>query len=281
MKYEVTLNSDLPVSKRDNYIPLGWPIGFKEVKPGQKTSDGARILSNEQLETIKNNLWSEYEILQQDYKNFIINDRLRVLDLVHEDFKNYHPSKIDFTKHLKDGVHLEKREVSMLKNGRPIKAVYYYGSLAIAEIAFSFEADAQNFMTRRTETLGYYSNNGHLHCSWVISDDFFARSLPYQHQKRLSERVEARKWIIESMMADIDTLTFSAAASSPETAAYLSAAINQIMVDYSAQIDTFVKTGGTFFRASILNDTTHPILNTVVAPPNITMRMYIVDKLTY
>jgi hypothetical protein len=281
MKYEVTLNSDLPVSKRDNYIPLGWPIGFKEVKPGQKTSDGARILSNEEIEIIKNNLWAEYERLQQDYKTYIVNDRLRILDLVHEDFKNWHPSKIDFTKHLKEGVYLEKRDVTMLKNGRPTKAVYYWEDKKIAEIVFTFESDAQNFMTRRTESLGYYSQDEDIHDHWVISDEKYARAVPYQHQKRLSERVEARKWIIESMMADIDTLTFSAAASSPETAAYLSAAINQIMVDYSAQIDTFVKTGGTFFRASILNDTTHPILNTVVAPPNITMRMYIVDKLTY
>ena len=281
MIYEVTLNSDLPINKRDNFIPLGWPINFKEVQPGQKTSDGARVLSDDQIEVIKNNLWTEYETLQQGYKNFVINDRLKVLDLVHDDFKNLHPSKIDFTKHLKEGVYLEKRDVTMMKNGRPIKAIYYWEEKKVAEIIFTFEADAQNFMTRRTEALGYYSQDGDMHDHWVISDERYARAVPYQHQKRLSERVEARKWIIESMMADIDTLTFSAGQSNPAAATYLSAAINQIMVDYSAQIDTFVKTGGTFFRAAILADTTHAILNTVVAPPNITMRMYIADKLTY
>ena len=175
---------------------------------------------------------------------------------------------------------LEKREVSIAKNGRPVSSTYYFGNDKVARISFVFESDYLGFMTRRIEKLGYYSIDDQIHEEYIISDEKFARAITYQHQKRLQERVTARRWIVNSFMADIDAYTTAMIEAHPQAAGQASAAINQILVDYVPRMEAFVNSGGTFLRDAIASDTTHPFLNAVLAP-GLTVRAYIVDKLTY
>lgn len=280
MYFAVIFNSDLDDRKQDQWIPLGWPMFLSPLKKDEWPQAGIARLSLDEIDDIKNQLWPEYEKLQQDKKLYNEVDRLRILDLVAYDFKDWHPSKIDFTKHLKTGVFLQKREVQMTKNGRPIRAVYYYGDVRVAEIVFEFESDSLNFMTRRIEKLGYHSKDEDIHEYWVISDESFSATNTYQHLKRLQERTDARQWIIDSLRADIDKFLTVSVSQNPTMSGVLSQMINAFWVEYNPNLSAFINSGGTYLRTKFMNDTTYTFLNSLVAP-GVTAKMYIVDKLTY
>jgi lysozyme family protein len=278
--YAVIFNKDLDDRKKDQWIPMGWPMFLSPLKKDEWPQAGIARLSLDEIDDIKNQLWPEYEKLQQDKKLYNEVDRLWILDLVAYEFKDWHPSKIDFTKHLKNGVFLEKREVQMLKNGRPVKSIYYYGQQKVAEILFEFESDELNFMTRRTEKLGYFSKDGDIHEHWTISDEFFSGSNTYQHSKRLQERTAARQLIVDSLRADIDKFLTISAQQNPTMSSALSAMINAFWVEYNPHLSAFINSGGTYLRTKFATDTTYPFLNSLVAP-GVSVKAYIVDKLTY
>lgn len=280
MYFAVIFNKDLVPEKKDHYVPDGWPMFLTALKPGEWPPAGVTRLSLGDLEKIKNDLWDQYYKLQQDKKQYVINDRLRILDHVSYEFREWHPSKIDFTKHLKTGTTLEKREVAMTKSGRPIKSVYYFGNDKVAEIQFTFETDALNFMTRRTERLGYYSNDDDLHDMWIICDEHFSASNSYQHKKRMEERTSARQWIIDSLRADIDRFLTLAAQQNAALAGPLAVMINAFWVEYTPHFSAFVNSGGIFLRERFSAEAKYPFLDSYVAA-GVTARMYIVDKLTY
>jgi hypothetical protein len=181
--------------------------------------------------------------------------------------------------HLKSGVNLEKKEVLMSKNGRPVKAIYYYEDKKIAEINFYFETDSQNFITKKTEKLGYYSVDGIVHDFYTIYEMNFSSDNSYQRQKRLEERTQARQWIIDTLRADIDRI-LTAATSNKDQEALVSSMINTFWVEYSPHLSAFINAGGTFLRNKFINDTAFVFLNSFVAP-GVTVRAYIIDKLTY
>jgi hypothetical protein len=280
MNYGVIFNRDLPPETQDAYIPLDWPMYLKPLKGDEYPPAGIARLSLDELNELRNKLWPEYEELQKNKQVFLSTRKLRVMDLVAFDFKTWHPSKIDFTKHLQTNIVLEKREVAMAKNGRPVSSTYYYGDTKIADISFVFESDYLGFMTRRIESLGYYTVDDQIHDWYVLWDEKFSRAVTYQHQKRLQERVEGRRWIVNSFMADIDAYTTGLIESNPSMAGSAGAAINQLLVDYVPQMETFINSGGTYFRETIRNDTTHGFLSMPLAP-GVTVRSYIIDKLTY
>lgn len=280
MYFAVIFNSDLDERKKDQWVPLGWPMFLSPLKKDEWPQAGIARLSLDEIDALKNQLWPEYERLQHDKKLYNEIDRLRILDLVAYEFRDWHPSKIDFTRHLKNGVFLEKRDVQMLKNGRPVRAVYYYGNDKVAEIVFEFTSDEIGFMTRRTEKLGYFSKDEYIHEQWVISDEFFSGSNSYQHLKRLEERTNARQLIIDALRADIDKFLTITAQQNPTMSGALSSMINGFWVDYNPHLSAFANSGGTYLRTKFENDTVYPFLNSLVAP-GVSVKAYIVDKLTY
>ena len=280
MNYAVIFNKDLPPETRDAYVPLEWPMYLSGLKANEFPPAGVAKISLDQLNDLKNYLWPEYETLQKNKKDFLSTRKLRIWDLVSFEYRMYSPAKLDFTTHLKTGLNLEKRDVFMTKNGRPMRVVYYYQNTKIAEITFVFEADGLNFMTRKVVSLGYYSIDDMVHDKYVIEDRSYSGLVPYQHQKQMEERTEGRQYIIDSLRADIDRMLTTAMTQNPTASASLSAMINAFWVEYNPHLAAFINAGGTYLRSKFQNDTTYPFLNSYVAP-GVTVRMYIMDKLTY
>lgn len=280
MNYSVIFNKDLPPETKDHYVPLEWPMYLSALKNGEYPAAGMAKLTLDELNDLKNKLWPEYEIMQKNKQTYLATRKLRVMDLVAFEFKTYSPAKIDFTSHLKSGFNLEKRDVFMTKNGRPIQVIYYFQDVKIAELTYAFEVDPLNFMTRRTVSLGYYAIDDVVHDRYIIEDMHFNGTIPYQHQKQLEERTQGRQFIIDSLRADIDRMLTAAITQNPTASGYLSAMINAFWVEYNPHLSAFINAGGTYLRSKFQNDSTYPFLNSKVAV-GVTVRMYIVNKLTY
>lgn len=130
--------------------------------------------------------------------------RLKVYDLVPTEFQYWPPSKIDFRRHLKEGINFEKKLV-MLPNGRPDRAEYFYNGEKYAQIEFIFEVDAFNFMTKRTEVLSYIRKDGSLGHKYEIWSQTYSKDDVTQQGERIAERVEARTHIFTTIKAKVET----------------------------------------------------------------------------
>ena len=280
MNFSVIFNKDLPPETRDQYVPLDWPMFLSALRAGEFPPAGVARLSLDELNDLRNKLWPSYEELQKNKQSFLSTRKLRVMDLVAFEYKMNSPGKIDFTTHLKTGINLEKRDVIMTKSGRPTRIVYYYQNSKIAEITYMFEVDALNFMTRRKICLGYHAIDDQVHDRYVIEDLYYSGAIPYQHQKRLEERTQGRQFIIDSLRADIDRMLTTAITQNPTASNALSAMINSFWVDYNPHLSAFINAGGTYLRSKFQNDAIFPFLNSYVAL-GVTVRMYVMDKLTY
>lgn len=280
MKFAVVFNKDLAPQKQDSFIPLEWPMYLTAIKDDEKTAGGVQVISLEDLNVLKNKYQSDYEEMQAQKKDYFSTRKLRITDLIAFEYKDFNSSKIDFTLHLKSGLNLEKRDVYMTKNGRPIKIVYYFLDQKIAEVLCEFEVDALNFMTRKVRKLGYYSVDDLAHEHYIIEDLRFNGNISYQHQKRLEERTQARQYIIDSLRSDIDRILTVAVTQNPTASNYLSAMINAFWVEYNPHLSAFINAGGVYLKAKFASDTTYPFLNSLVAR-GVTVRMFVMDKLTY
>lgn len=280
MRFWVVYNKQLKEEEKDKYCPADWIMFLNPIRQGEMPPAGYDIMTVDEIKAYQDKLWYHYIDLQTDRANYMATRKLRISDLLAYEYRQFHESKIDFTSHLKSGVYLEKKEVNMTKSGRPVNIIYYYDNQKIAEIKFEFEMDSLNFITRRVRKLGYFAIDNNVHEYYVIEDTAFSGLIPYQHQKRLEERTQARQWIIDSLKSDVDRMLTLSAQQNPTLAAALSAMINSFWVEYNPHLAAFISAGGTYLRSKFQNDTTYPFLNSVVAP-NITARMYIVDKLTY
>lgn len=278
MKFSVTYNYQLSVEKQDLYSPKNWImflVPYTESSPA-----GHDVLTLEQVQNHQDSLWSQYEKMQTDKKEYFSNKTCRITQFIHPDFKDNHLSKIDFTMHLKDGIFLEKKEVIVSKNGRPVKSIYYHCGKKIAEIVFEFANDSDGYMISRVEKLGYYCVDDSVLAYYIISNEKFSGAITYQHQKRVAERTQARQFIMDSLRADIDRMLKAASGGNSVMAGALAGMINTFWVEYNPFIEAFISSGGTFLRQKFLDETKYPFLNSVIAP-SVTVRMYIADKLTY
>jgi hypothetical protein len=124
----------------------------------------------------------------------------RIIDLINGDFVTYPIENIDFVRHVKSGISLEKK-VKMLNNGRPEKALYYYESELIAEIQFVFTTTPENLMIKREEVLYYYRKNDTKSNPILIKSKTFDLTDPYEGAKVLKERIDARVIIVENLKA--------------------------------------------------------------------------------
>lgn len=280
MNYAVIFNRDLPPESRDPFVPLGWPMYLTALKAGEYPAPGISRMTLDDLNILKNNLSHEYDELQASKQVFLATKKLRVMDLVAFEYRSNSPAKIDFTQHLKSGVNLEKRDVVMTKSGRPTLVRYYYQDVKIAELTFDFEVDGLNFMTRKIIRLGYFSIDDQVHDKYIIEDRKYNGTIAYQHQQQLEERTIGRQYIIDSLRADIDRMLTTAISQNPTASGVLSAMINSFWVEYNPHLSAFINAGGTYLRSKFATDKTYPFLNSPVAP-GITVRMYIMDKLTY
>jgi hypothetical protein len=280
MNFAVIFNRDLSADKQDPYIPQDWPMYLTALRAGDFAPAGQTTMSLDDLNSLKNALWQEYEDLQDAKEDYYSTRKLRIMDYVANEYIHFDPSKLDFTLHLQAGINLNKRDVTFTRAGRPMVSTYYLGQTKMAQITFTFEADSLNFMTRRIRMLGYYAVDDQIHDWYKIEDVAFDSHNTYQHQQQLEERSIARQWIIDSIRTGADRIMTASASVNPTKSVALQTELNNFWVEYGPYLAAFVSTGGTVLRQKFIDDTEYDFLDIPVAA-NYTVRQWIVSTLTY
>lgn len=275
-------------------VPLDWPWKQLSITENQKEeylSHGWTIFTPEEYRQYLDDRQPKFDLWWANREAARYQSRLRVLDLVQDAFSNYHPAKIDFTIHLKPNVVLNKM-VKMLKNGRPEKAEYFYGSEKICEIKFEFVVNEQNFVTERKELLGYVQGDGDVPAYYLIRHKIYDMSNFADKAEVVEERSYARQYImkeIKSVINDVLGLYYivMAAPEVRKTPQELWTMAGNFWTLYSSAIDSWYNTATWELKHMIETDTSVEFLNLIV-PPQIsqdaepkTVRQYIIDRITY
>lgn len=212
--------------------------------------------------------------------------KLKVIGLVEKEFENFHPSKIDFRRHLKPNIYLQKK-IFMLKNGRPNYAEYYYEDVKICEIKFEFTTNPLNFMTRRTEKLGWVNQAGDIETYWIIHDQQYSTGIATQFSEMVKERTEARTIIFEEVRAILGGFLASHYMGIGWTYQQVLQLGGLFWTAHSALLDAWVKTGTPDLKTAIEDDDFTEFLDLEIpaivigAEEPMTVREYIIDRITY
>ena len=212
--------------------------------------------------------------------------RLRVYGLVQNKFKDFHPSKIDFTIHLQPNVCLQKVK-TMMANGRPDKSEYYYNDQKICEIVFEFTVDQLNFMTRRKEKLGYVNGAGEITEYFYIYDQTFSYSIDTQFAEMISERAQARAIIFDSIKAICSGYLTQYYMTLGQTYAQVLTLLGAFWESYSNIIDAWINTGTPDLEVQLDAETNFPMLDVTLPGAvtglenNMTVREYVIFRLNY
>lgn len=275
-------------------VPLDWPWHqhqIKETQVEQYQQSGWTVFTPDEYRQYLEDRQPKFDLWWSNREAAANETRLRVLSLVEEKFSNYHPSKIDFTIHLKPNVVLNKK-VTMLRNGRPEKAEYFYLGEKICEIKFEFEVNAFNFMIRRSEKLAYVQGNGELGPFYLIKDKTFDMANFADKSEVVEERVDGRQYImkeIKSVLNDVLGLYYIMLPppEQKKTPEQLWQMAGEFWLNYSSDIDSWFNTATGDFKTKVSEDTQFAFLNLIV-PVQIsqeaeakTVRQYIIDRLTY
>jgi hypothetical protein len=204
---------------------------------------------------------------------------LRVFDIIHPQFKDLHPSKIDFRRHLRSEIYLQK-SVSMLPNGRPDRATYSYNGVEICEIKFQFETDSLNFMKRRTELLSYYKKDGERGEQFAIADDFYDMTNPYHLQIVMQERSEARAMIIEQVKAFLNGVLAQFYIPQGWSYPQILQVVGEFWNKYGPPISAWISVASPQFQNLLLDESDFEFLNLEVSP-GVTVKNYVLQKTSY
>lgn len=296
MIYAVKFWSQAPVNEpfREEGVPLDWvwrqqSIDQKSVAQFQQM--GWTCFTPTEYKAYLDERQSKFNLWFNNRAVMANKTRLKVLDLVDDSFKRFHPSKIDFTIHLRPDVVLNK-ETKMLKNGRPEKAEYYYQGEKICEIKFEFDVSPLNFVTARRELLGYVQGDGQIAQYFLIRNKTFDMSNFADKSEVVEERVSARQYIMKEIKAVLnDVLGYyyiiAAPPESRKTPQELWKIAGDFWTKYSGDIDAWYNTATEEFKDKILADTEFAFMD-LIAPTVITqeaenksVRQYIIDRITY
>lgn len=268
--------------QRPANIPLDWVWSHLDIPDDQQEafeSAGFIVLSKEDFLQYKADRQEAFDLWANTIDLSGFKENLRVSDIVQKEFKKLHPSKIDFRKHLLPDIYLQKN-VIMLPNGRPQKAVYSYNGDLIAEIEFTFEVNAFNFMTRRTEKLAYYKISGEISQQWVIADDFYDISNPYHLREMMKERSEARALILEELKAFLNGVLAAYYIPQGKTYPEILEIVGDFWAAYSNDIDSWINVGSPKFATNLTADTEFSFLNANVNETT-TVKQYVLEKISY
>lgn len=131
--------------------------------------------------------------------------RYMILDLVNEDFAGFPLENVDFARHLKASIALDKEPVKG-PDGRPVTSDYYYdfggdiGRKLVAQIAFDFSVTPDNLVYRKKELLVYYRYNGTTDHEEILKSDLQINFNNLAHGDWvIQERIGARQSIVKEM----------------------------------------------------------------------------------
>jgi len=293
-KYAVKFYSQATSAQNPQGIPAYWPWVQNEISEAQVeefTGHGWTLFTDEEYQAYIDSKQSDFDAWYNNRASEAASSRLKIYDLVDSEFSKFHPAKIDFTIHLKPNIVLNKK-TSMLKNGRPEKSEYFNGETKICEIKFEFETNAQNFLTKRTELLGYVRGDGEITEYFKIHEKIYSMTNINDRAMVTDERQAARKYIMEeikSILNDVLGLYYIVLppAEEKKTIAELYQLAGTFWNSYSAHIDSWFNTATGDFEAQILAETNYPFLDLMVPPQvsglesPLSVRNYIADRITY
>jgi len=273
---------DCPNQIKPPNIPDLWVWQEIEIPEDQVASfidAGYSVLTYAEVIEYKASHQVEFDTWNNGFDQAQQNEKLRVIDLIEPVFANLPTSKIDFRRHLRPEVYLQKN-ILMLPNGRPQKALYSFNNILIAEIEFIFEVNAFNFMARRTEKLAYYKKSGLLSDKFVIADDVYNMNNPYHLREMMKERSEARSLIIEEVKAFLNGVLAQYYLPQGKTYPEILEIAGEFWDKYSTPIDSWISVGSPQFKTLLTADVDFVFLSTPVAA-GVTVRSYILNKTSY
>lgn len=208
--------------------------------------------------------------------------KYRIIDLLNEDFKYLPIENIDFVRHVKADIALNK-VVTKGIDGRPIKSEYFYGDIIHAEIVFSFEATDDNILISRKETLFYYKENGQKSPAILIkSKTFDPISNPTDAELVVAERVNSRQAIVSGINGFLSGVLANALGITiPEVIVTIQPFWQEYEKDRLSFIDFGLPDWGNKLQLINLNSTVHTWLGIPVDNNGTTVRDYIVSRVLY
>lgn len=267
-----------------NY-PSYWPWKVKNIiqsEVSQHEQDNWTIYSDDEF-----NLYKESK--QKDFDTWyasLNSNNLRINGLIQDKFKDYHPSKVDFTFHLKPNICLQKKKIMAL-NGRPVKSEYYYNNEKICEIVFEFTADQLNFMTRRKEKLGYVNFNGEIPEYFYIYDQTYSYTIETQFAEMITERAQARAIIFDSIKAICSGYLTGYYMYQGQTYSQVLQTLGNFWESYSNSIDSWVNTGTPSLATKLTNEDEFSLLDVLLPSANtglqsnMSVRNYVIYRINY
>lgn len=273
---------DCPNNIRPSSIPQEWVWTQVEIPENQQEAfeqAGYTVLSYEDFLQYKADRQEAFDLWANAFDQDRIGQELRVMKFVDPKFLSYPIAKIDFRRHLKENLYLDK-DVTTLPNGRPQKAIYSYEGEVIAEIEFVFEVNAYNFMTRRIEKLAYYKNNNTITEQYIIADDKYDVANPYHLREMMKERSEARSMIFEEIKAFLNGVFAAYYVPQGKTYGEILVIAGNLWNKFSTDIDAWINVGSPKFSQNITADEDFDVLDFQIAA-GVTLRAWILNKVSY
>ena len=206
---------------------------------------------------------------------------LKIIDILDSNFLQLPPDKIDFRRNLQSGVYLNK-VVTMLKNGRPNYCTYEYNEIDYARIRFEFTTNTFNLVENKKSYLGYFNKNGTIVQEYLLTDEINDLGTIYGLQKAVKERYKAREYIFDEIKSYINAVILQVYTQQGKTYEEVLTDGGNFWRDYSPEISSWCHIGGASIITDKLNaDTNYDFLDLPSGHQSMTIRQWIVDRITY
>jgi hypothetical protein len=181
---------------------------------------------------------------------------------------------VDFRRHLKPTIALQKDVTINQSDMRPIEAVYSYLGVEVAKLRWTFSVDANNLMTHRKQEICYILNDG-TDGDWFIKED---QAFDINRQDHRNLVVSERETSRHSLINDIKIVVIGMLQSTrpAENPYELGGALIQL---HSSSIDAYTQTGSSDFADAITNDSITVWLDDVIDGQGTTIRDYVLSRL--
>ena len=206
---------------------------------------------------------------------------LRISSIIDDSFSTLPIDKIDFRRHLKEGIYLNK-VVVMLKNGRPSYCTYEYDGTTYVRIRFEFTHNSFNLVTNKKAWLGFYNTNGDILHEYILTDETTDLSTLYGLQKSVNERYQARSYIFDEIKSYVNAVILQAYTQQGKSYEEVLVAGGNFWKDYSTEISSWCHIGGTsIISDKISTETKYEFLDLPSGYSDMTLREWIINRITY
>ena len=269
------------ISENTANLPLDWPYQSKHVY------DSTQLIEDNWV-----------RLTEQGYEDYITDvDRvaryntalaystnsitLRISSIIDDSFSTLPIDKIDFRRHLKEGIYLNK-VVVMLKNGRPSYCTYEYGGTTYARIRFEFTHNSFNLVTNKKTWLGFYNTNGDILHEYILTDETTDLNTLYGLQKAVNERYQARSYVFDEIKSYVNAVILQVYTQQGKSYEEVLVDGGNFWKDYSAEISSWCHIGGTSTISDKISiETKYGFLDLPSGYSTMTLREWIINRITY